>query len=164
MAAITQQTARDEDFDHLGRKDNRHIELMDVGMLNSCAMAPSTNITSTPPSDTQVVKMIKGLQSSIGKLSQEVSIIHNRQNYNIAMHLPPPQQPPQQRQYPASNTWTRPSFLPNPRQRSHVRPVPSNVTPYEWSSDGRPICQLCGTIGHMRRRCPQNFSPATENY
>ncbi len=69
MAAIIQQTARDEDFDHLERKDTRHIEPMDVGMLHSRAMAPSTNITLTPSPDTQVVKMIKGLQSSLGKLS-----------------------------------------------------------------------------------------------
>ena len=58
---------------------------------------------------------------------------------------PPPSCPPVAAAQPG-NMPTRPAgFGPHSNPPAHSL--------YQWTSDGRPICALCGRIGHIRRRC-----------
>lgn len=53
-----------------------------------------------------------------------------------------------------------PTPIQNRTQTPPARQPRSAQSPYQWDSQGRPICQHCGAAGHIRHRCPRKFAPS----
>lgn len=112
---------------------NRSFELRKRSNRNEEPMEVDT-LSQKREQDRQIreqEKQIKQLQETVARLSVQS----------------PQQLPP--------SAHFQPNFQPPPRPfptRSGQMPIQS---PFQWTSDGRPVCANCGCIGHTRKRCRQ---------
>jgi len=97
----------------------------------------SAPLTAPPPAvtmDPQVAKMLNTIQADLAFLRQQAIVpptpvvMRDAELYETVRHL--------QDQL----IWLR-------------KELNANRHRYEWASNGRPVCCICGTVGHIARRC-----------
>jgi len=89
MTAAVEFATGTERFNRLGRRDERHEQPMEIGaMSNSKTPSRQNPPPSTSNSNSELTKMMKGIQSGLDKLQNEVTQLKQKQNENQARPQP----------------------------------------------------------------------------
>ena len=119
----------------------------------------------------QLAKNVQDLTKKLDRMSRQVQRPNPQAPQQRSRTAPPRSYPPHPQSAPAQRVWPteqRPGAVPGvphhpPLHHPPPPPAPVAAARYRWTEDGRPICDACGKIGHIRRHCRVPPNPQRGN-